>query len=247
MEQEQEHFCIDRFLPEELTAAGREAAIKENPENASPLSAFEAASVKSKLWKRGRTLRVCFLDGDPSVQAKVKTHAMTWTNHANIHFNFGNDPNSEIRISFLEKGSWSALGTDALVRQWFPLDGPTMNYGWLNASSTNEEIARVVLHEFGHALGMIHEHQNPAGGIQWNEAAVIASLSGPPNNWTPDQIRHNVLNRYSAAATQFTAFDPKSIMLYSFPKSWTLNGMTFALNSALSPTDIAFIKARYPK
>jgi len=26
-----------------------------------------------------------------------------------------------------------------------------------------------VLHEFGHALGLIHEHQNPAsGGFKWN-------------------------------------------------------------------------------
>ena len=29
---------------------------------------------------------------------------------------------------------------------------------------------RHAAHEFGHAIGLAHEHQNPAGGIQWNEA-----------------------------------------------------------------------------
>ena len=36
---------------------------------------------------------------------------------------------------------------------------------------------RPILHEFGHALGLAHEHQNPAitSTIRWDETAVIAS------------------------------------------------------------------------
>ena len=71
-----------------------------------------------------------------------------------------------------------------------------MNYGWLTPTSDDDELRRVVLHEFGHALGLIHEHQNPEGGIQWNEPAVKADLSGPPNNWDDETIRHNVLDHY---------------------------------------------------
>ena len=37
-----------------------------------------------------------------------------------------------------------------------------MNYGWLEPDTELREYQRVVRHEFGHALGMIHEHQNPA-------------------------------------------------------------------------------------
>jgi hypothetical protein len=33
-----------------------------------------------------------------------------------------------------------------------------MNYGWLTASPTSEEIERVVWHEFGH-IGLLHEHK----------------------------------------------------------------------------------------
>jgi serralysin len=38
---------------------------------------------------------------------------------------------------------------------------PTMNYGWMTPDSSDDEVHRVVAHEFGHALGLIHEHQNP--------------------------------------------------------------------------------------
>jgi len=44
---------------------------------------------------------------------------------------------------------------------------PTMNFGWLNEDSDEDEYSRVVLHEFGHSLSCIHEHQHPANGIPW--------------------------------------------------------------------------------
>lgn len=236
--------CFDRIVPPEYAQAARERAINENPANLSP---FEAASVQSKLWQPGRTLRVTFLDGVSEVQEKVAHYANQWSEYANITFAFDNDPDAEIRISFQESGSWSALGTDALVEEFFPGDDPTMNYGWLTPDSTDEEYARVVLHEFGHALSLIHEHQTPAGGIRWNRPAVIRDLSGPPNFWDEERIEFNVFKRYEAGQTQFTEFDPQSIMLYSFPSHWTLDQQEFPENSALSESDKAFAADRYPR
>lgn len=66
--------------------------------------------------------------------------------------------------------SWSALGTDALKKVWFPSE--TMNFGWLQDDTPDDEYSRVVTHEFGHELGCIHEHQNPAVEIPWNKDAV---------------------------------------------------------------------------
>jgi Matrixin len=239
--------CFDRVVPPELVAVANRKAMEENPANIPPASPFEAAAVTAKLWRPGRTLRVRFLDGVPEVQRKVEQYAHRWSEHANIRLAFGSDPDAEIRISFEQQGSWSALGTDALVEEFFPKDQPTMNYGWLTPESEEAEYSRVVLHEFGHALGLIHEHQNPADGIQWNREVVYRALGGPPNSWDRATADHNVLNKYSRTITQFTEFDPRSIMLYSFPKEWTLDGREFGLNSVLSDTDKAFVRARYPQ
>jgi len=208
--------------------------------------AFEAAG--TKFWPKGFTLRVAFLDGDPEVQAKVRLFAGEWTHYANVKFDFVKKPDqAHVRISFLQNGSWSAVGKDALNEAYFPKTEPTMNYGWLTPDSPLEEYS-VVLHEFGHALGFIHEHQSPGSGIKWNRDAVIADLSGPPNNWDVATIEHNVLSKYSSATvTNFTQFDPGSIMLYTFPSEWTLDGMAFAENKWPSKIDKTFISNMYPK
>ena len=103
----------------------------------------------------------------------------------------------------------------------------------------------VLWHEFGHALGLIHEHQNPGGAIPWNREAVIRDLSGPPNNWSLQTIEHNMFEPYAKADTNYTTLDKASIMMYPIPVSWTTNGFSVGLNGDLSPTDKSFIRNQY--
>jgi hypothetical protein len=208
--------------------------------------ADRAALVKAAKWNSGDVIPIAFLDGDPGVQARVKKAALAWTapGMANLTFDFINDPNKAlVRISFQFDGSWSTVGTTC--RQVTKKTEPTMNYGWLTPQSTDEELQRVVLHEFGHALGLVHEHQNPAGGIKWNRDAVIRDLSGPPNNWPLDVIEHNMFEPQAKAETNYTALDGQSIMMYPIPKRWTVDGFSVGLNTALSDTDKKFIKKQY--
>ena len=52
---------------------------------------------------------------------KVMDHARRWEDYANVQLNFGDDPDAEIRISFqADPGSWSAIGTDCLITEYFP-------------------------------------------------------------------------------------------------------------------------------
>ena len=233
--------CIDRVIPNELKAAARQAEAMER--GAGPELALESR----KKWKNGRKLRIRFLDGDTAVQAKVADVAGEWMKHANIHFEFGNDPDAEIRISFRQVGYWSAIGTDALVEEYFGKHEPTMNYQGFSTSTPDSEYKRVVLHEFGHALGCIHEHQSPANSIRWDKDQIYRDLGGPPNNWDKATVDHNMFEKYAKEQTNFTAFDPKSIMLYSFPKTWTTDGTTFPSNTQLSETDRKYMKKQYPK
>jgi serralysin len=121
-----------------------------------------------------------------------------------------------------------------------------MNYGWLTPESDDDEVHRVVAHEVGHALGLIHEHQNPKGGIKWNEPAVIADLSGPPNEWDEEAIRHNVLDHYDPKEVTATDVDSASIMMYPIPAAWTLDGFSAGLNREISPLDTELIHGIYP-
>jgi hypothetical protein len=176
--------------------------------------------------------------------------AMKWTEvQAKVYFEFvPDDADSEVRIAFRyqdDSGSWSAIGTDALLKAYFPADGPTMNFGWLTDDTELEEYERVVVHEFGHALGCIHEHQNPKATLDWDYDKVFAYFSKPPNNWDKASIEHNILSRYSSGIAAGSEFDPDSIMLYMFPAALFKTGGATNNNTKLSENDKAYIRTLY--
>ena len=215
--------------------------ISQTPQDANDRGAL----LNEARWEPNAVIRVRFLEGDDALKRRVREVAERWTapGMADLQLNFIEEGNAEIRVAFAPgKGSWSYLGT---VCREIPADKPTMNYGWLTPDSPDDELQRVVLHEFGHALGLIHEHQNPEGGIKWNEPAVIEELSGPPNNWDEQTIRHNVLDHYPAEDVTSTPVDPDSIMMYPIPASWTLDGFSADMNGDLSEQDVQLIREVY--
>jgi serralysin len=197
-------------------------------------------------WQSNDKITISFLDGDPAVQERVRAVAQTWTGTgmANLRLVFQKSTDSMVRISFRQAGSWSAIGTTCLRIK--DSARPTMNLGWLKPDSSQEELERVVLHEFGHTLGLVHEHQNPSNGIAWNRSAVIRDLSAGSNHWSASDIEHNMFEAYRKTETNFTAFDKDSIMLYPVPRTWTTNDFSVGLNTKLSATDRAFIRRQYP-
>lgn len=160
--------------------------------------------------------------------------------------------------------AYSRLGTQSTWYKGSSEQPESMNLGWLDephsGSFTWEGVTHrfpgctwcsantngsVIIHEFGHALGMVHEHQNPEGGIEWNEQAVLNYFSGAPNYWDEAQIRYNVMDKYDSNLLNASQYDPKSIMLYAFPGSLTLNGVGTQANSIMSPTDIEWMAKVY--
>lgn len=217
-----------------------------SPVDVQTMSGTKAALLRGAQWPAGSNIRVRFLEGAPELQERVKKVALEWVapGMANLNLSFVNAGRADIRIAFKQgNGSWSYLGT---VCRRIPEDRETMNFGWLTPESSEDELRRVVLHEFGHALGLIHEHQNPVGGIQWNRDAVIRDLSGPPNNWDAATIEENMFKKYGRKQVIATEADPDSIMMYPIPAAWTLDGFSAGLNAGLSPRDRSLIRSAYP-
>jgi hypothetical protein len=258
--------CYDRIVPDEYSPVGpvlhkmREAALLHATRKATAREAFHdldpsavippphMAVIRSKAWPVGSHLKCRFLDGSPTQQARVMHKAKLWEQYANIHIDFVTTRDEQIRIAFQTgQGSWSAIGHDALISKYFPHDAPTMNYGWLADDTDDTEYERVVVHEFGHALGCIHEHQSPTEQLKWNVEAVYAQFSGPPNNWDKATIDANILQKYSPKGIDASIFDRHSIMLYQFPAELFLDHVGTPSNTRLSRKDKGFIAQMYPR
>lgn len=247
--------CTDKQLPYdpatqiEAYQIAKDKNMRNIPE-ANIVDAMHLALVRAKFHKPGEILKVKYLNGTAKQKSATEVYAKKWEEFANIRFDFmtGTTGESDVRIGYKiggDTGSWSYIGTDIFnIRQ----DEPTMNFGWLDINGRNlDEYSRTVTHEFGHTLGCIHEHQNPSGGIPWDRPAVYKYYQGPPNNWSKRDVDNNLFKVYDASKTQFSQFDPKSIMAYRIDNRLTIGDFEIGSNNVLSAMDKAFIGVIYPK
>jgi predicted Zn-dependent protease len=194
-------------------------------------------------WTNGSTIRVKFLGGTDYVRNAVMEAVKEWERYANLKFSFVTSGNADIRIAFnSQQGAWSKIGTMALQ---VPQSQPTMNFGWFNNSTPALEIQRTTLHEFGHAIGLLHEHQNPVSPIKWNYQKAYAYYM-QVLGWTKDAVDHNIMNRYSITHSN-NDFDAQSIMIYPIPAELTTDGFSVGWNNSLSQKDKQLIADLYPK
>ena len=206
--------------------------LRSRPQSGAPIIMSQR-----RRWRTASTIRVRFMGGSSEQHEAVRKYAAEWTQYANLTLQFTDAPDAEIRVAFDEtNGSWSYIGTDS---RDVPFEAPTMNLAIVDQ--------RTVLHQFGRAIGLEPEHQNPAGGIQWNEQVVLRDLSGAPNYWDPDTARREYLEKYSGDRVNGMQFDPDSIMLLPIPASWTLNGLGTQPNEVLSARDKALVQTLYPR
>ncbi len=114
------------------------------------------------------------------------------------------------------------------------------------AKQWNFDVMRgTTTHEFGHALGLLHEQSYP-DGIKWNKDTVYKYYA-KYQGWDKKKTDFNVLGVSEAFYTNGTSYDPKSIMHYPVYAWQTIDGYSVGENNTMSDGDKKLIKALYPK
>jgi hypothetical protein len=178
------------------------------------------------------------VDKMPIIEAIKRIIDERFSPIVNLNFVFIDDiKNADIRIDFVEnEGCWSYIGTDCKNPTY--KGESTMNFSWFDVNTT--------IHEFCHALGMIHEHQNPKNNlIKWNLDAVY-NWAKSTQGWDKETTNLNIIEPAKIDEINGSEYDPYSIMLYFYPDELTIDNKGTNENLRFSPQDIIFLNKTYP-
>jgi hypothetical protein len=214
-------------------------------------------------WLPGQTVRVGFLDGNKDLHGEIEDATKEISDACNLTLDFGKDAQgnyrrwaetdtqfvAEIRVSFDKDGYFSLVGIDSINRNiGTPIGrvGGRPNQASLNlggfAVQKPSTWRGTVRHEFLHALGFHHSHQNMRGpceaSFRWDDdpgyeptqdprgvfiedqngrrPGIYTYLAGFPNFWGRDQVDHNLKTEEDPSLV-VGPFDRRSVMLYRFP------------------------------
>jgi hypothetical protein len=214
-------------------------------------------------WRPGRAIRVAFLDGDSDLHRDIVTVAQEITDACDLVLDFGETTEgdfrrwtetdaefaAEIRVSFDKKGYFPLVGIDSIdasIGTPFSRVGGRPNQASLNLGGFVVQRPATwrgtVLHEFLHALGFHHVHQNMRGPCQasfrWEDdpgyrstqddrgafipdhngkrPGIYTYLAGFPNFWNRAKVDHNLKTEDDPNVVA-GPFDRASVMLYRFP------------------------------
>jgi len=220
-----------------FAASTGRAGTEVQPLNFEQSRTFQGDS-NAALWPEGSTIKVRFLDGSVAQQQLFKEALGEWLKYANLKVAYVSSRDADVRVEFGPNiyENWSYVGRMALRTD--PTE-PTITLGH---DVTSPNARGGYLHEIGHALGLVHEFQNPRAAQIWNRSALYAYADQV--GWGRDYVDTNILNSTDYPGAR--ELDLHTVMAYPLPASLTKAGKTFQPGNDLSESDRAYIASLYP-
>ena len=209
-------------------------------------------------------VKVCFFGGNQETRARIAKIGLEWKQAApGVPLDFGDVDNprvckpgevNHVRVGFHNPeaaGYWSLMGKASVVIA--DQGEQSLNLEEFDTNAPPPEIFRqTVLHEFGHALGLGHEHQHFASQCdsEFNWPEIYDTLKQPPNGWDKEQVDQQ-MRAVNTPDYLGTEYDEKSIMKYWFPPEYYKGGKRSPcyspVNFDLSEGDKELVRSLYPE
>lgn len=186
---------------------------------------LRAVGVKNLAHKPGTELKIQ-INGTQKFKDDVKA---VLTNNAQPYIN--------LKFNFVDSGG------DVTIDNNYTGGGVTNGLGTKSPSiHISSAQTGLVLHEFGHALGMYHEMQNPNIKLTWNQSVLLSQYGGN-KQFVDSQITFTV----QPNTVNATPFDKNSVMIYPLPANTNKEGIAMGGINKYTDLDRQWLALSYGK